>query len=79
MNPKVVLRLRVEGIATGCFGDGHAQVDIKADSSDSDAWVVLIGRDEEFCTSMVMMAVTVAVTMRVASVAPCLHRVEVGS
>lgn len=52
-------RLRIKGIATSCFGNGHAQVDIQSDPRDLDAGVVLVARGEKGAIMVMMVAMTV--------------------
>lgn len=59
--------LRVEGVAAGAFGDGHAQVGVEADARDAHTGVVFVLRGE-----VDIIMVVVMVVVRMAGVAPCL-------
>ena len=62
---RAVLTLAVEDISAKALADGHAQVDIEADSGDAHAGVMLIFGQQE---RVVMVVMVVVVEVRVASV-----------
>lgn len=69
--------LRIEGVAAGALGDGHAQVRVQANASDAHAGVILVGGGEVdvimvVVVMMMMESMVMVVSVTMASVATCL-------